>query len=250
MHVSRSNRLLLCLLFVSVVMNAVTGVQLRRAYVAFEVLAAEPTHERLYVSQNEAVRQHGSGRPLLVLFGDSRMQRWQPAPQFAGYETLNRGVGGETTAQMLHRFRADVLDLEPRVVVLEAGVNDLVAAGLSPDRAAAIAQRTVENLEQMVQRARGAHIRVVLLSILPPGPPDLVRRLVWSERIAHLVGDCNQQMAKFENPPAVHIIDTARLLQDDTGRWKPGMLADTLHVTPAAYVQLQAAVQAVLTSQQ
>src|SRR5690348_10556638 len=143
MRLNRSGLPLLSVLLVSLVVNAVTGVLLRREYVRYKRLAAEPTYEHFYVSENKAVREHASGS-LLVLVGDSRIQQWGAA-RFPGYETLNRGVGGETTAQMLHHFQADVLDLQPGVVVIEAGINDLVAAGLSQDGAAAMARRTVEN---------------------------------------------------------------------------------------------------------
>lgn len=70
-------------------------------------------------------------KPLVVFFGDSRAQQW-PAPASNRFRFLNRGIGGQTTEQVRGRFDEHVKPLKPRVVIIEAGVNDLKAIALFP----------------------------------------------------------------------------------------------------------------------
>ena len=94
----------------------------------------------LEVHAADRARPPADGRPVLVLFGDSRAAMWPPPAGLPEYAVENRGVGYQTTAQIALRIDADVAPLHPAVVVLEAGVNDLkrlptcrsVATGSSP----------------------------------------------------------------------------------------------------------------------
>jgi lysophospholipase L1-like esterase len=144
---------------------------------------------------------------------------------------------------MMHRFESDVIDLRARVVVIQAGINDLVAAGLSSERSAVISTQVAANLEDMVHRASTAGIRVVLLTITPPASPDLLRRLLWSARIPSLVSSVNQELMRLHAPPRVYVVDTQDLLQTPAGQWRPNVTADTLHLTPFGYKVLNTAVR-------
>jgi hypothetical protein len=100
-----------------------------------------------------------------VFFGDSITDNWSK-PEYGGFfpgrPYVNRGIGGQTTAQMLLRFRADVLELSPRAVVILAGTND-VAGNAGPVTASQIQ----DNLASMAELARLHGVRVVLASLLP-----------------------------------------------------------------------------------
>jgi lysophospholipase L1-like esterase len=101
----------------------------------------------------------------VVFIGDSITDMWDDAAAggfFAGKPYINRGIGGQTTPQMLIRFRPDVIALKPRVVVILAGTND-IAGNTGPTTLAAIQ----DNLASMVELARANGIRVVLASLLP-----------------------------------------------------------------------------------
>src|SRR5450631_3482492 len=98
----------------------------------------------------------------VVFMGDSITDIWKLEKYFPGKPYLNRGIGGQTTPQMLIRFRPDVIDLEPRVVVILAGTND-IAGNTGPMSIAEIEA----NLKTMAELARLHHIRVVMSSVLP-----------------------------------------------------------------------------------
>src|SRR5579884_2899295 len=87
---------------------------------------------------------------------------WKLPDYFPGKPYVNRGIGGQTTSQMLVRFRQDVIDLQPKVVVILSGTND-IAGNTGP-----ISNEDIEaNLSDMAELARAHGIRVVFSSILP-----------------------------------------------------------------------------------
>jgi lysophospholipase L1-like esterase len=241
----QSSMLLLVALVASLVLNAIFALTARHYYIANKLRAVEPTYAERYTEQNPAVRPR-QGRQLITLFGDSRIANWHPPPGTEGYDTVNRGVGGETTAQMRYRFRSDVLALQPQLVIMQAGINDLVAAGLAPDRESQVYRNTVTNISTMVAQAKSSGIRVVLLTIIPPATPGILRRLVWSERIAELVTEANRELLLLQSPPQVEVINTQSILQLASGAWKPDVILDTLHLAPAGYELLNRAVSSVI----
>lgn len=101
--------------------------------------------------------------PKAVFMGDSITEAWGVAdPGFFSGGVLDRGISGQTSPQMLLRFRADVVALKPRVVHILAGTNDIAGnTGPTSERA------FEDNIESMVELAQAHHIRVVIASILP-----------------------------------------------------------------------------------
>ena len=118
-----------------------------------------------YAAANEALAAAKPGEDRVVFFGDSITDNWSK-PEYGGFfpgrPYVNRGIGGQTTAQMLLRFRADVLELSPRAVVILAGTND-VAGNAGPVTPSQIQ----DNLASMAELARLHGVRVVLASLLP-----------------------------------------------------------------------------------
>src|SRR5213076_3628426 len=100
----------------------------------------------------------------VVFMGDSITDGWKLATYFPSKPYIDRGISGQTTPQMLVRFRPDVIALRPEVVLILAGTNDL-AGNTGPSTLEAIE----DNLTSMAELARASGIRVVLASILPVG---------------------------------------------------------------------------------
>ena len=118
-----------------------------------------------YGSEDSEVRPPKPGENRVVFIGDQITENWGTEGNgqfFPGKPYLNRGIHDQTSAQMLVRFRQDVIALEPKVVVIEAGTNDL-ASIYSPATEGVMA----DNITSMVELARAHHIRVVLASVLP-----------------------------------------------------------------------------------
>ncbi len=111
---------------------------------------------------DEKLGPPAAGQDRVVFMGDSITQGWNLEKSFPGKPYINRGISGQSSAQMLLRFRQDVIDLKPKAVVILAGTNDL-AENTGP-----VTLKQVEgNLMSMVQLAAANGIRVVLCSVLP-----------------------------------------------------------------------------------
>src|SRR5580658_4199089 len=115
-----------------------------------------------YREANAPLARPAAEENRVVFVGDSITDYWKLADYFPGKPYVNRGIDGQTTPQMLVRFRQDVIDLHPAVLVVLAGTND-VAGVTGPTRNEDIES----NYASMAELARLHHIRVVFASLLP-----------------------------------------------------------------------------------
>ena len=117
-----------------------------------------------YQSQNASLPVPTAEQKRIVFMGDSITELWSVInPEyFSGKCYINRGIGGQTTPQMLIRFRADVIALQPTAVVILAGIND-IAGNTGPSSIEMIR----DNIFSMVELAKANNIQVILCSVLP-----------------------------------------------------------------------------------
>lgn len=134
--------------------------------------------------------QSSATNPEVVFMGNSITEGWyQQRPDFfKEHNFAGRGIGGQTTPQMLIRFTPDVIDLKPKAVVILAGTND-IAGNTGPSTVKMI----TDNLAAMAQLARAHDIKVVLSSILP------VKEYPWSKEAdaIGMIAAVNQWMKKY-----------------------------------------------------
>jgi lysophospholipase L1-like esterase len=144
-----------------------------------------------------------------------------------------RGIAGETTAQMIPRFQADVLQLKPAMVVIQAGINDLVAASILPegDR---IVKDTISNLRWFATSARDAGIKPIVMTIVRPATPPIWRLPMWSSSIYATVNQVNVQVRGLSDVGA-RVLDADALLAVEGKALPSRFAADTLHLRPEAY---------------
>lgn len=180
-----------------------------------------------YQQENAALSVREPGR--VVFYGDSITDGWgrvEGTTFFPGKPYVNRGISGQTTAQMLVRFRQDVIALKPDVVVILAGTND-IAGNTGPATQAMIE----DNLRSMVQLAQANGIRVVLASVLPAGAYP------WRPgyRPAAPIRALNQWIeAEAKHAGAVYL-DYYSAMANADGGLDARLAADGVHPTPAGY---------------
>jgi len=190
-----------------------------------------------YAAANVALAAPVSGETRVVFFGDSITDNWSKAGYggfFPEKPYVNRGIGGQTTSQMLVRFRPDVIALQPRVVVILAGTND-VAGNSGPIGLGAIEQ----NLASMAELAHLHKIEVVLASLLPvsddkrdaAGKPLVRTKDRQPERLRAL----NSWMAGYARTNNHVYLDYFSALADENGVLKPELNDDGLHPNAAGY---------------
>lgn len=232
------------LLIISIIFNGVLFYMAKHYYTRAKISEVFPIHTEQYAEDNATLGQKTSKR--VVLFGDSRIQEWTQLPNLNDFEFINRGISRETTEQIKGRFQADVLALNPDIVVLQLGGNDLTALGVKPQRYRSITQQCQTNIQFIVDTLLAREIKVILLTIIPPATPDLARRLVWDNKIDQAVADINHHLLSLPAVEGLYIIDTATVLKDADGQWRPDVNRDTLHLTSEGYRYLNDALILVL----
>lgn len=154
----------------------------------------------------------------VVFIGDSITEAWKPSvPSLFTGDVLDRGVSGQTTTQMLARFRADVIDLHPAVVHIMGGINDIH----NPPGTAL----TRSNIESMVDLARAHGITVILGSVTPSSFFQGSPQLIPGPHIAWL----NRWLRSYAERNGLIYIDYYALLQDGKLGIKDGLSNDGLH---------------------
>jgi len=128
------------------------------------VIAQDWPNLNRYKNENAKLILTDSIKNRIVFMGNSITEEWKRfQPEFfADNKYINRGIGGQTTPQMLIRFRPDVIDLRPTAVVILAGIND-IAENTGPSTVKMIA----DNIISMAELAKSNGIKVIISSILP-----------------------------------------------------------------------------------
>jgi lysophospholipase L1-like esterase len=218
------------------------GMWIRSKFVALSSMSPP-----VYAQANTELPPKGR-KMRLIFIGDSRIASWPTATFDDRWEVVNRGIAGETAAQLKQRFAADALALKPDSLVIEAGINDLVAASfLDGASKSAIARKTTEILLQLVSSAVSSGIHPYLATIIPPARPDFWRLAVWKESARDLVAEVNTELRRAKLPNCATLIDVSSLLDGSEDRILPEQYRlDTLHINEAAYDRLTASLRSAL----
>lgn len=166
-----------------------------------------------YGSDNTELPPPAAGESRVIFLGDEITEDWgqgMSAPFFPGRPYLNRGVKGQTSSQMLLRFRQDVVELQPKVVVILAGMNDI--AGINGP---ATEEMVAENLASMSELARVHGIRVVLASVLPVC--DCFERSVARQRRQGRIVELNEAIEELAGKNEFFYLDYYSAMVDSGG---------------------------------
>jgi lysophospholipase L1-like esterase len=166
----------------------------------------------------------------VVFMGDSITDIWKFDKSFPAKPYVNRGIGGQTTPQMLIRFRPDVIDLGPKVVVILAGTND-IAGNTGPMSLAEIEA----NLETMTELARVHGIRVVLSSVLPVNNYTERSKMFVPLRSPDQIRELNRWIKDYAGRNGYIYLDYFTAMADDKGFLKADLSEDGLHPNERGY---------------
>lgn len=173
----------------------------------------------------------------VVFMGNSITQGWiNQVPEFFAEEKqyINRGISGQTTPQMLLRFRQDVIDLWPKVVVILAGVND-IAGNTGPSSLEMIE----DNLHSMTELAHAHGIQVVLCSVLPAYDFPWRKGLEPAPKIVEL----NKRIKEYASKKGVVYCDFFSAMADDRNGLPEELSGDGVHPNKEGYAVMQPIVE-------
>lgn len=169
--------------------------------------------------------------PAVVFMGDSITENWLLGdPALFDTTRVNRGIGGQTTPQMLLRFRADVIALRPRAVHIMAGTND-IAGNTGPSTLLAVKN----NLISMVELAKANGIEVLLESIPPAGAFD------WRPGLdpRPFISEMNTWMRDYAARENLVYLDYHALLATSDGALRADLGNDGVHPNRAGYAVMR-----------
>jgi len=183
-----------------------------------------------YHEANAKLGAPSVGENRVVFFGDSITDIWKLADYFPGKPYLNRGIGGQTTPQMLVRFRQDVIDLQPKVVVILAGTND-IAGNTGPMR-----NEDIEaNYASIAELARTHGIHIVYASVLPVHNYTERSKDFFAQRPTSRILELNTWLKDYCAKNKIVYLDYFSALVDDKGLLKKELAEDGLHPNDAGY---------------
>ena len=168
----------------------------------------------------------------VIFIGDSITDYWKLADYFPSrpYAVMNRGIDGQTTPQMLVRFRQDVIDLHPKVLVVLAGTNDV--AGVT----GRTRNEDIEaNYASMAEVARAHKIHLVFSSLLPVYNYTEEAKESFALRPAERILALNRWLKDYCSKNGLVYLDYFSALVDDRGMMKRDLSDDGLHPNPAGY---------------
>jgi lysophospholipase L1-like esterase len=183
-----------------------------------------------YRQANAALAAPAVGESRVVFLGDSITDYWKLPDYFPGKPYINRGVDGQTTPEMLVRFRQDVIDLHPKVLVVLAGTND-IAGVTGPTR-----NEDIEaNYASMAELARAHHIQVVFSSVLPVNNYTHDAEESFALRPRERILALNKWLKDYCATNRFVYLDYFSALVDEQGMLKRNLADDGLHPTDTGY---------------
>ncbi len=192
-----------------------------------------------FKDENAKLAPPAKGENRVVFMGNSITEGWiRTHPDFfAGKPYVNRGISGQTTPQMLVRFRSDVINLKPALVVILAGTND-IAGNTGPSTLEMI----MDNLISMTELAKANNIKVVLSSVLPafdyPWKPGMEPAM----KIVKL----NEMIKKYADNHGIVYVDYFSATADERNGLKKELSGDGVHPNDAGYKVMEPLVEAAI----
>lgn len=183
-----------------------------------------------YRAANQELGDPASGEHRVIFYGDSITDKWDLSQYFPDKHYINRGISGQTTSQMLLRFRQDVISLDPDVVVILAGTND-IAGNTGP-----ISIQDIEgNIMSMAELARAHNIALVLSSVTPVNNYTPASQRFFADRPPSEILRLNEWLKAYCANTNCYYLNYFSAMVDGSGLMKRSLTEDGLHPNDAGY---------------
>ena len=192
------------------------------------ILAQDWANLGRFKNENDSLILSKPNESRIVFMGNSITQVWiELRPEFfAGKSYVNRGISGQTTPQMLIRFRQDVVNLKPKLVIILAGTND-IAGNTGPSTLGMI----MDNLKSMTEIAEANNIKVILSSVLPAFDYPWKPGMQPAEKIVKL----NKMIKDYADQKDIIYLDYFSAMVDNNNGMKKEFSEDGVHPNAEGY---------------
>lgn len=199
-----------------------------------EALRPDWINYEKYAESNKEIKALPADKNRVVFFGNSITELWpmRSAAFFTDNGFIGRGISGQTTYQFLSRFREDVVELHPALVVINAATNDVAENSHKYD-----AEKTMGNIKSMVEIAKANNIKVILTSTLP------CSSFGWNTEITDApekIADLNDRIKAYAKEQKIPYVDYySSMLADDGRSLRPEYTNDGVHPVAEGYAVME-----------
>ncbi|MBQ0114646.1 MAG: SGNH/GDSL hydrolase family protein [Bacteroidales bacterium] len=194
-----------------------------------------------YAEENTELKAQSNNGKRVVLLGNSITEGWYDKhPEFferTGF--IGRGISGQTSYHFLIRFREDVLNLNPAVVVINAGTNDI-----AENNGHYVEDVTMENIISMVELAQAHKIKVVLTTVLPS------EKMYWHSHVTNIadkIASLNKRIEAYAKKNGIQFIDYyTPMVYGENRCLNPAYSKDGVHPTIEGYAVMEAILEKAL----
>ena len=196
-----------------------------------------------YEAANQEVPAKQKKEKRVVFIGNSITEGWYKAHPdwFKANNYFGRGIGGQTSPQMLLRFHADVVALQPDVVVINAGTNDI-----AENTGTYHPSFTLSNIKAMAEIALANNIKVILTSVLPH---DGFKWNPSIQNVVQKVDELNAQIKAYAAEKKIPYVDYNTEMRNEKGGMKKELSHDGVHPYADTYLMMEALVKPVIDKQ-
>jgi len=220
----------------SLVMNIILFSAAKSYYLQLNQNNLDPLGLQAFSRNSLLDRSPTNSSATIVFFGDSRAAMWVKPNKINNVSFINRGIGSQTSTQVLGRFEQHILPLAPDILVLQVGINDLKTIPLFPQQKTRIINNCKRNIQEIIAQSVQQNITVILTTIFPIGLVPLIRQPFWSPDVAVAVEEVNAYLKSLK-AKNVFILDAYSLLVEDQ-QVKRQYVYDTLHINRRGYQAL------------
>ena len=206
------------------------------SFISLQLNAQDWANLKGYQNENAALTAPAKGENRVVFMGNSITQGWKEThPNFFSENPfIDRGISGQTTPQMLIRFRQDVIALQPKVVVILAGTND-IAGNTGPSTLEMI----MDNLSSMADVANANKIKVILCSVLPAYDYPWKKGMEPNIKIPKL----NKMIKAYCEKKGFYYLDFFSKMNDGNNGMINELTTDGVHCTAKGYDKMESMVK-------
>jgi lysophospholipase L1-like esterase len=240
----KSNRILLIILALlsialaaSIVLNFIIFNRGRQYYLQLNGTRLDPLGLSAYPPEANQNLPVNPNQVRVVFFGDSRAYQWTSPSGLEQFQFINRGIGSQTSIQLVERFDEHVAPLRPQIIIVQVGINDLKTIPLFPDQKETIVANYQANIEKIISASLDLGATVILTPVFPPGEIPIERRPFWSADVAEAIKEVNISMQTFAGDNVI-IFDATQILADERGLVQKKYSQDFLHLNEAGYEAL------------
>ncbi|MCP4368997.1 MAG: SGNH/GDSL hydrolase family protein [Deltaproteobacteria bacterium] len=229
--------IIILILTTSVVLNLILYRYANQYYLQLNGTRLDPLGVVFYEPSDPPANEINQRKTRVVFFGDSRAYQWTEPQDLSQFIFLNRGIGAQTSTQVVGRFDKHIAPLQPDILVVQVCINDLKIIPLYPHLKRQIIETCKANVKEIVDKANGQGTIVILTTIFPLGELPIERRLFWSDEVGKAIVEVNEYINTLKNED-VAIYDTASVLADQSGQVRAEYSFDFLHLNENGYLAL------------